>query len=254
MSTINTWASVSPNSPAMSWSTTFLTVQSTISLPQGKYLSPILLTIVFRVFYSSFNAKLIPRDDKSMEARSRRYGTRTMFDTAANHQPEDYFTTTTRASFLSPRAHDKPNWRSRDRSQLFENSAKLRIHKRSDTNASGYESNRQLGDGTTWTTEKNLHTDQYRTSYRNGFNQPKPFHKPELKITDGRLKRKQQIFDVTDKWTDKVFIGMEQASSGLWKYGQRLLWEALKRFSSRFFACVSQIWLVGKLHSSLVSL
>ena len=62
--------------------------------------------------------------------------------------------------------------------------------------ASGYESNRQLWDGTTWKTEGNLHTDQYRTSYRNGFNQPKPFHKPELKMTDGRLRKKEQIFDV----------------------------------------------------------
>jgi len=65
--------------------------------------------------------------------------------------------------------------------------------------ASGYESNRQLFDGTQWKTEKNLHTDMYRTSYRNGFNKPKPFHKPELKMTDGRLKRKEQIFDTDDR-------------------------------------------------------
>ena len=36
--------------------------------------------------------------------------------------------------------------------------------------ASGYETNRQLGDGLGWKTEKNMHTDMYRTSYRNGFN------------------------------------------------------------------------------------
>ena len=60
-----------------------------------------------------------------MEVRSRRYGTRTMFNTAANHQPEDYFTTTTRASYLSPKQHDKPNWRGRDGGAAFENSAKL---------------------------------------------------------------------------------------------------------------------------------
>lgn len=40
----------------------------------------------------------------------------------------------------------------------------------------------------------------YRTSYRNGFNQPKPFHKVELKVTDGRFKRKEKVFDVADKW------------------------------------------------------
>ena len=134
-----------------------------------------------------------------MEVRSRRYGTRTMFDTAANHQPENYHTTTTRASFLSPKQHDRPNWRGRDKSQVFETAPKLRVHRRSDSMASGYESNRQAWDGTTWKTEKNLHTDMYRTSYRNGFNQPKPFHKPELKMTDGRIKRKEQVFDVTDK-------------------------------------------------------
>jgi len=145
------------------------------------------------------NAKLIPKEDVSMEVRSRRYGTRTMFDTAGNHQPEDYATTTTRASYLSPKKHDKPNWRTRDTGSVFENSARLQVAKRSNTLASGYESNRQLWDGDTWRTEKNQHTDQYRTSYRNGFNQPKPFHKPALKITDGRLKRKEQVFDVTDK-------------------------------------------------------
>lgn len=122
-----------------------------------------------------------------------------MPETTPNSKPEDYFTTTTRASYLSPAVHDKPNWRTREKGSLFENSAKLLVHKRADSLVSGYESNRQLWDGTTWATEKNLHTDQYRTAYRNGFNKPKPFHKPELKATDGRLKRKEQIFDVTDK-------------------------------------------------------
>jgi len=148
---------------------------------------------------TGFNSKLIPRDDASMEVRSRRYGSRTMFNTAANHQPENYMDTTTRASYLSPKTHDKPNWRTRDGALPFENSAKLQVHKRADSMASGYGSNRQEWDGTTWKTEKNLHTDMYRTSYRNGFNQPKPFHKPALKITDGRLIRKEQVFDTTDK-------------------------------------------------------
>lgn len=148
---------------------------------------------------TGFNSSLIPKDDKTMEVRSRRYGTRTMFNTAGNHQPEDYATTTTRASFHNPKTHDKPNWRGRDGSQVFENSAKLQVHRNSNSMASGYESNRQLWDGTTWKTEKNLHTDMYRTAYRNNFNQPKPFHKPELKVTDGRLIRKQQVFDVSDK-------------------------------------------------------
>ena len=134
-----------------------------------------------------------------MEVRSRRYGTRTMFDTAANHQPEDYFTTTTRASFLSPAKHDKPNWRDRTINQAFDNAARLIVAKRAYSHVSGYHSNRQLHDDETWRTEPNQHTDQMRTSYRNNFNKPKPFHKPALKMTDGRLKRKEQVFDVDDK-------------------------------------------------------
>lgn len=136
-----------------------------------------------------------------MEARSRRYGTRTMLDTAKNQHPGDYMKTTMRLSFVQPKTHDKPNLRTRDNSAVFESGAKLRVFGKSDNRASGYGSNRQEWDGTTWKTEKNLHTDMFRTSYRNGFNTKKPFHKPELKVTDGRLKRKQQVFDVTDKWT-----------------------------------------------------
>ena len=118
----------------------------------------------------SFNSKLIPKEDLSMEVRSRRYGTRTMFNTAANHQPEDYSTTTMRASFYPPQKHDRPNWRSRDPEVIFERTDKLKVKNKSDNLHSGYESNRQAWDGTTWRTEKNLWTDQLRTSYRNNFN------------------------------------------------------------------------------------
>ena len=104
-----------------------------------------------------------------------------------------------RASFYPPQKHDKPNWRSRDPCVTFERTAKLKVKNRSDNLHSGYESNRQAWDGTTWRTEKNLWTDQLRTSYRNNFNVDKPFHKPELKVTDGRLKRKEQVFDIFDK-------------------------------------------------------
>ena len=55
------------------------------------------LTVSILLHSYRFNAKLIPKEDHSMEVRSRRYGTRTMFDTAGNHQPDDYATTTTRA-------------------------------------------------------------------------------------------------------------------------------------------------------------
>ena len=135
-----------------------------------------------------------------MEVRSRRYGGRTMFDTAANQRPDNYNTTTSRASFLKPAAQDKPVWRGRSTSCVFDNSsAKLKVAKTSTRCASGYQSNRQEWDGTTWKTERNLHTDMFRTSYRNGFNTTKPFHKAELKVTTGRMKKREQVFDVSDK-------------------------------------------------------
>ena len=149
-------------------------------------------------FSYRFNSGVIPKHDVSLHATSRRYGTRTMLDTAPNHQPEDYHTTTTRNSYKAPSVHDRPNWRNRNNSLTFETCAKLQVHKRSDTNASGYESNRQLWDGTHWVNEKNVHTDMMRTSYRNNFNVAKPFHKDAARITDGRLKRKELFFDGGD--------------------------------------------------------
>lgn len=134
-----------------------------------------------------------------MEVRSKKYGCRTMFDTAANMHPENYMSTTNRASYVNPRTLDRPTWRDRDPLQTFDPSDKLKVVAHSDKRASGYSSNRQEWDGTTWRTEKNLHTDLIRTTYRNGFNKPKPFHKIELKVSDGRLKRKERVFDVADK-------------------------------------------------------
>ena len=61
---------------------------------------------------------------------------------------------------------------------------------RPDTKASGFVQNSTLFDGTGWTPDKNLHTDQIRTSYRNGFCKPKPFHKATLHTNPGKLKRK----------------------------------------------------------------
>ena len=60
-----------------------------------------------------------------MEGRSRRYGTRTMFDTAQNFRPENYNRTTMRDSFFSPKVHDNPVWRCRDNTMAFEQGPKL---------------------------------------------------------------------------------------------------------------------------------
>ena len=77
----------------------------------------------------------------------------------------------------------------------------LKIYNASDKLVTGYESNRQLWDGTTWRTDKNVHTDQIRTTYRNEFNKPKPFHLNKLKDTTGRLKKKLAIYDRVDNPT-----------------------------------------------------
>ena len=42
---------------------------------------------------------------------------------------------------------------------MFDTAAKLNVKEKSDNLMTGYESNRQLWDGTTWRTEKHLHTD-----------------------------------------------------------------------------------------------
>lgn len=122
-----------------------------------------------------------------------------MVRTATNHQPCDYSTTTFRASYFTPKTLAKPNWRGRTASVQFDNSDVVKIAQVSDKLASGYSSNRQHWDGTSWATEKNQHTDQIRTLYRLGFNQDKPFHKPKLINSDGRLRLRQQVYDTTDK-------------------------------------------------------
>lgn len=66
--------------------------------------------------------------------------------------------------------------------------------------ASGYIGNSTLFDGTGWETEKNLHTDMFRTEYRNRFNQSKPFHKSSIRLNAGRLPRKPLVYDKADEY------------------------------------------------------
>lgn len=68
--------------------------------------------------------------------------------------------------------------------------------------ASGFQANAQLFDETSWKTEKNLHTDIIRTEYRNKYNQDKPFHKTLLLNSNGRLKKREKIYDLMDKKPD----------------------------------------------------
>ena len=73
-----------------------------------------------------------------------------MVRTATNHQPCDYSTTTFRASYFTPKTLAKPNWRGRTASVQFDNSDVVKIAQVSDKLASGYSSNRQHWDGTSW--------------------------------------------------------------------------------------------------------
>ena len=73
----------------------------------------------------------------------------------------EYANTTFRASYKNPSCHDRPNFRTRRsaREGLFDNTASLSVKLNSSNLMTGYESNRQLWDGTTWRTEANQHTD-----------------------------------------------------------------------------------------------
>ena len=128
------------------------------------------------------------------------------------HHHDDYRKTTTRLGYVAPGQKAKPNFSSRDSAALFENSPNLKFRAQmgqsgfgQDTHfkkealnqlASGYGENRQHWDGSGWGTEANQHTDQIRTTYRNGLNQPKPFHKTALKNNHGRFNAKQAVFDI----------------------------------------------------------
>jgi hypothetical protein len=106
---------------------------------------------------------------------------------------------TARVSYPDPKTIPRPNWRTRQNSQDFapDNSANPTSHK---AKASGYIGNSTLFDGTGWVTEKNLHTDMFRTEYRNRFNQDKPFHKNAVRVNAGRLPRKPLVYDKADEY------------------------------------------------------
>lgn len=71
---------------------------------------------------TGFNASLIPQNDCTREARSRRYGTETWHFPDPAHHPANYKDTTTRTSFYNPKVHAKPNLRDRDPVKAFDSS------------------------------------------------------------------------------------------------------------------------------------
>ena len=64
----------------------------------------------------------------------------------------------------------------------FDNTMALPANRgKANVTASGFATAMNFFDGSTWKTEKNLHTDMIRTEYRNRFNKAKPFHKVHLR-------------------------------------------------------------------------
>ena len=77
----------------------------------------------------------------------------------------------------------------------FDNSMKLPPKGKGTITASGFATAMNFFDGSTWKTEKNLHTDMIRTEYRNKFNQPKPFHKVHLRHSSYQVPKKVLVYD-----------------------------------------------------------
>ena len=116
------------------------------------------------------------------------------------HHPSCGEEWTTTASMPDPKTQVKPTSTSGFSVGEIEFDQNMRYNTRKNHKnyASGYYNCYQLWDGTSWATEKNLHTDQARTAYRMNYNQPKPFHKESYVNTHGRMKQKPKIFDVKE--------------------------------------------------------
>ncbi len=127
----------------------------------------------------------------------RGYGKTTMLEPHPCLHEE--WSTTFRKTYLKPTVRTKPNARERKpvKDNEFDNT--MRESDRRSTFASGFQANAQLFDETSWKTENNLHTDIIRTEYRIRYNQDKPFHKSILLNANGRLRKKELVYDLMDK-------------------------------------------------------
>ena len=157
--------------------------------------------------------KLYPwQTDETLNATSRRYGTKTdPFTHPANHSPYKPTDTTFRVSYINPKRHPAHVYRDRTPDRAFSGELTRKFHdlvtdKQNlngprDTlanNCSGYTMNSKLWDGTSWATERNFHADQMRTQYRKQFNQPKPFHKRDARQSPNRVAKKALTYEPTD--------------------------------------------------------
>ena len=107
-------------------------------------------------------------------------------------------TTTTRETFSNPRFKPRNNLRQKisymDKVD-HDNSMKGPVKGLGNVTASGFATAMNFFDGSTWRTEKNLHTDMVRTEYRNRFNPPKPFHKVHLRHASFQVPKKVLVYD-----------------------------------------------------------
>lgn len=95
------------------------------------------------------------------------------------------WSTNSRDSFQPPRVRERPTYRTRLPSKDAEFDHDMIIPRRgkSKETASGFVTSMTLCDGKTWVPERNLNSDMIRTEYRNRFNQKKPFHKAQMRLS-----------------------------------------------------------------------
>jgi hypothetical protein len=147
---------------------------------------------------TGFNSIRIPKHDATLHGVSHKFGKSTIMDTHPNIKKKK-MNSTSRKTYQDPRELARPTWRVRHASTDFD-PQRSKETTREKAKASGYIGNSTLFDGTGWVTEKNLHTDMFRTEYRNRFNQAKPFHKDNIKINTGRLPRQPLVYDKQDEY------------------------------------------------------
>lgn len=152
--------------------------------------------LTIRYFHSNF-LEHQTKFDEERPATSHKYGKSTIIPPASNLN-DQIWTSTNRLVYRAPAQRSKAHVRQAHASLdvLFDNA--MTSSNRPTTKASGFGTSMTTFDGPGWEPDRVLHTDQIRTSYRNEFCKAKPFHKVALKVSSGRIPRKQVVFDKKD--------------------------------------------------------
>lgn len=145
--------------------------------------------------------------DKTRPAFSRRYGVETRMP--PHEACHENWSTTFRKSYVKPTTQNNPIAKTQGKfgTLVFDDAQTIGNRKgelsfsygvKQPTKNMGYNNNYQLWDTQSWATEKNFHTDQQRSEYRNRFNQAKPFHRMTAKESAGRRKPDLSVYDIPD--------------------------------------------------------